>query len=308
VNALAGGGTLLTFPALVAALPGASVMANGTSTVALAPASVSSAWAYRQDLIKEWRWLKLLILPSLIGGILGTWIVTSMEERYFKALIPWLIFGASLLFALQPLLTKKKTVLHPENEREQPPPHSPLKLIGIVVFQFFVAVYGGYFGAGIGILMLSGLSLIGLTNMHEMNAIKTVLAGCINGMSVVIFTVKHFTSEPTVHWPLAFLMMFFGIVGGYLAATFGRKLKPIYIRWFVIVMGFVLSAVFFYGQWQKANEPVQAPSAAAQHPMQSSLSSVRGRNCYSNLRSSTSFTRPRKRSLPSMMTTGTQLV
>lgn len=258
VNALAGGGTLLTFPALVAALgTGGSIMANGTSTVALAPASVSSAWAYRQDLLKEWRWLKLLIVPSLIGGIVGTWIVTTMEERYFKALIPWLIFGASLLFALQPLLTKKKTVLHPKEKlppgtAENPPPHSPWKLLGIVVFQFFVAVYGGYFGAGIGILMLSGLSLIGMTNMHEMNAIKTVLAGCINGMSVVIFTYKHFADGPTVHWPLAGMMMISGIIGGYLAATFGRKLKPIYIRWFVIGMGFFLSAYFFYGQLVKS--------------------------------------------------------
>lgn len=262
MNALAGGGTLLTFPALAAFFgPGGTIMANGTSTVALAPASVSSAWAYRQDLIKEWRWLKLLIGPSLVGGILGTWIVTSMEERYFNTLVPWLIFGASLLFALQPLLTKKKTVLRPELETEKPPPHSPLKLIAIVVFQFFVAVYGGYFGAGIGILMLSGLSLIGLSNMHEMNAIKTVLAGCINGMSVVIFTVKHFLGEPTVHWPLAGMMMISGIIGGYLAATYGRKLKPVYIRWFVIGMGFFLSAYFFYGQWQKGQEPNKPPSS-----------------------------------------------
>jgi uncharacterized membrane protein YfcA len=250
VNALAGGGTLLTFPALVAAL-GSGVMANGTSTVALAPASVSSAWAYRQDLIKEWRWLKLLILPSLLGGIAGTLIVTSMGEKYFNALIPWLIFGASLLFALQPLLARRKTTLKPE--MEQPPPHSPWKLVGIVVFQYFVAVYGGYFGAGIGILMLSGLSLIGLTNMHEMNAIKTVLAGCINGMSVVVFTVQHFVNGPTVHWPLAGLMMISGIIGGYLAATYGRKMKPVYIRWFVISMGFILSAYFFYVQFTKAS-------------------------------------------------------
>lgn len=254
---------MLTFPALVAAL-GSSIVANGTSTIALAPASVSSAWAYRKDLVKEWRWLQLLILPSLVGGLVGTWIVTSMEERYFKVLIPWLIFGASLLFALQPLLTKKKASLHPELEAEKSPPHSLAKLIGIIVFQFFVAVYGGYFGAGIGILMLSGLSLIGLKNMHEMNAIKTVLAGCINGMSVVVFTVQHFLGEPTVHWPLAGLMMISGIVGGYVAATFGRRLKPIYIRWFVIGMGFFLSAYFFYGQWQKAKEPTEPPGTKAE--------------------------------------------
>jgi len=239
VNALAGGGTLLTFPALLAAL-NSSVLANGTSTVALAPASLSSAWAYRQDLMKEWHWLKLLIAPSLVGGLLGTWVVTSTDERYFDALVPWLIFGASLLFALQPLLTKKKAI--EKADLPQPvPEHSPGKLIAVTLFQFLVAVYGGYFGAGIGILMLSALSLIGLSNMHEMNAIKTVLAGCINGMSVAVFA-----WQGKVHWPLAGLMMVSSIAGGYLAASYGRRFRPIYIRWLVIVIGFTLSAYYFY--------------------------------------------------------------
>jgi uncharacterized membrane protein YfcA len=246
VNALAGGGTLLTFPSLIAAFTGlgygvnAEVFANGTSTVALAPASFSSAWAYRQDLMKEWKWLKLLILPSIIGGILGTWLVTTTDPRYFKALVPWLILGASLLFALQPLLTKKKAI-EKTDLPQAVPAHSAWKLLGIVVFQFLVALYGGYFGAGIGILMLSALSLIGLSNMHEMNAIKTVLAGCINGMSVAIFAYHQ-----KVHWPLAFMMMGSSILGGYLAASYGRKVKPIYIRWLVIAIGFTLSAWYFY--------------------------------------------------------------
>jgi uncharacterized membrane protein YfcA len=257
VNALAGGGTLLTFPALVTALAPDSIMANGTSTVALAPASFSSAWAYRQDLAKEWRWLKLLIGPSIVGGILGTWVVTSTSEKYFDALVPWLIFGASLLFALQPVLTKKKSLV-PANEPQPLPEHSSGKLIAIVLFQFMVALYGGYFGAGIGILMLSALGLIGLSNMHEMNAIKTVLAGCINMMSVAVFAFKG-----KVHWPLAGLMMLSAIAGGYLAASYGRRLKPVYIRWFVIAMGFILSAYFFYGQWKKANAPQPAPTATA---------------------------------------------
>ena len=255
VNALAGGGTLLTFPALIAAMKGlgyeddlAAVFANGTSTVALAPASFSSAWAYRQDLMKEAKWLKLLIVPSIVGGILGTWLVTSTDPKYFGALVPWLILGASLLFALQPFLTKKKAV-GKDSEKDlakadllRPvPEHSLGKLMGIVLFQFLVALYGGYFGAGIGILMLSALSLIGLSNMHEMNAIKTVLAGCINCMSVIVFTYKQ-----KIHWPIAVMMMASAIAGGYLAAAFGRKVKPIYIRWLVIVIGFTLSAWYFY--------------------------------------------------------------
>ncbi|QDU31808.1 hypothetical protein ETAA8_69680 [Anatilimnocola aggregata] len=256
VNALAGGGTLLTFPALFAALgPANAVMANGTSTVALAPASFSSAWAYRNELAKEARWLKLLILPSLIGGVIGTLLVTRLPDHYFKTLVPWLILLASILFALQPLLAKKKVNLAPDEIEPQPKPESFLQLAAIVFFQLLIAIYGGYFGAGIGILMLTGLGMMGLKNMHEMNAIKTVLAGCINGTSVVIFV-----SEGKVNWPIALIMMVAAILGGYFAASYGRRLKPIYIRWFVITMGFVLSAYFFYGQWQKAKEPAEVPA------------------------------------------------
>ncbi|WP_425616728.1 sulfite exporter TauE/SafE family protein [Anatilimnocola sp. NA78] len=259
VNALAGGGTLLTFPALFAALgPANSVMANGTSTVALAPASFSSAWAYRKELAKEWRWLILLIAPSLVGGVIGTLLVTRLPDSYFKALIPWLILLASSLFALQPLLARKKGDLPATGAEPAPPKHSIGKLVLIVFFQLAIAIYGGYFGAGIGILMLTGLGLMGLKNMHEMNALKTVLAGCINGMSVGIFV-----WEGKVNWPIALMMMVTSIIGGYLAASFGRRLKPIYIRYFVIAMGFILSAWFFYGQWRQANEPVEVPAIQA---------------------------------------------
>jgi uncharacterized protein len=248
INALAGGGTLLTFPALFAVLagvPNGAIIANGTSTVALAPASFSSAWAFRRELAKEWRWLKLLIVPSLIGGIAGTLLVTQMDAKYFKTLVPFLILGASILFAAQPLFTKRKEVIA-KPDATPVPEHSKLRLIAVVLFQLLVAIYGGYFGAGIGILMLSALGLMGLTNMHEMNAIKTVLAGCINGMSVAIFA---FSGK--VDWPIALMMMVSAIAGGYLAASFGRRLPPIYIRYFVIAIGFVLSAYFFYGQWRQ---------------------------------------------------------
>jgi uncharacterized membrane protein YfcA len=251
VNALAGGGTLLTFPALFAILgPANAVMANGTSTVALAPASFSSAWAYRHELKKEARWLKLLILPSLIGGVLGTLLVTRLPDSYFESLIPWLILLASLLFALQPLLARKKGDLPPGSLEASPSP-SPTRQVMLAFFQLLIAIYGGYFGAGIGILMLTGLGFMGLKNMHEMNALKTLLAGCINAMSVIIFV---WAGE--VNWLIALLMMVSSVIGGYLAASFGRKLKPIYIRYFVIAMGFILSAWFFYGQWQKSQEPV----------------------------------------------------
>ena len=106
--------------------------------------------------------------------------------------------------------------------------------------------------------MLTGLGFMGLKNLHEMNALKTLLAGCINGMSVIIFI---WAGE--VNWPIALLMMVSSVIGGYLAASFGRRLKSIYIRYFVIAMGFILSTWFFYGQWKRAQEPVEVPTATS---------------------------------------------
>lgn len=249
VNALAGGGTLLTFPALFAILgPANSVVANATSTVALAPASFSSAWAYRKELVAEGRWLKVLLLPSLAGGVIGTLLVTRLPESYFNMLVPWLILLASALFAMQSLLGRKKpkSDAMPDEGTEQTLSHP--WLIGF--FQLLIAIYGGYFGAGIGILMLTGLGMMGLKNMHEMNALKTVLAGCINAMSVVIFV-----WDGKVNWPIALMMCIAAMLGGYFAAAFGRKLPPIYVRWFVIVMGIVLTVYFFSIQWNQSPRP-----------------------------------------------------
>jgi uncharacterized protein len=248
VNSLAGGGTLLTFPALVAALGprygvAAAVMANGTSTVALAPASFSSAWAFRREIGKVRRWLALLILPSLAGGTLGSLLVIVNPEKYFALLVPWLILTAATLFALQPFLTRRITSGDPTEHHEP----SGKAIVAVIIAQFLIGVYGGYFGAGIGILMLSSLALMGMTDIHEMNALKTVLAGCINGMAVLIFV-----WNGKVDWPLALAMMTASILGGYLGARFGRKLKQQYVRWFVIVVGFGLAAYYFWQQFAPA--------------------------------------------------------
>ncbi|MGI8982260.1 MAG: sulfite exporter TauE/SafE family protein [Pirellulaceae bacterium] len=259
VNALAGGGTLLTFPALIAALGprygvAAAVIANGTSTVALAPASFSSAWAFRQEIGKVRRWLVLLILPSLLGGALGSLLVIVNPERYFALLVPWLILAAATLFALQPFLTRRVTISSPAEHQEP----STTTIVAIVIAQFFIGVYGGYFGAGIGILMLSSLGIMGMTNIHEMNALKTVLAGCINGMAVLIFVWNQ-----KVEWPLALAMMAAAILGGYLGARFGRKVQQKYIRWFVIAVGFSLAAWYFWQQFASAGPETKIPPDSA---------------------------------------------
>jgi uncharacterized membrane protein YfcA len=236
VNALAGGGTLLTFPALTTVV--SDVVANATSTVALVPGSLAGAWGYRREMRHMSRWLALLVWPSLIGGGVGSLLLTRLDPEYFSALVPWLILSASLLFLSQPLLARWVGI---GEEHTQP---SSAKQAALVLFQFFVAVYGGYFGAGIGILMLSALSLMGISNIHYMNAAKAVLAACMNGVSVVVFVL-----EGKVEWHYALTMAIAAVAGGYLGAHFGRRLDRRVVRWIVIAIGFALAGHFFYKQY-----------------------------------------------------------
>lgn len=251
VNALAGGGTLLTFPALKSALGGFSgiaadsvdAFANGTSTIALAPASFSSAWAFRREIAKVRHWLLLLIAPSLAGGGIGAWLAAEYPKQ-FSDLVPWLILLAATLFTVQPIITRRLTQAKREEGRTGP---SRWAQAAMVLAQFLIAIYGGYFGAGIGILMLSTLGLMGMKDIHEMNALKTVLAGCINGVAVIIFLM-----QGLYVLDLALAMMAAAILGGYLGARYGRKLKQQYVRWFVIAVGFGLAAFYLWQQFGQA--------------------------------------------------------
>jgi uncharacterized membrane protein YfcA len=238
INSVAGGGTLLTFPALLTALNPLGVeagrVANATSTVALVPGSLAGAWGYRREMRAARHWTALLIGPSLIGGLVGSLLVTELEARFFQMLVPWLILAAALLFMGQPAVARLI----------QAKPHavpSRNTVAVIVFFQFLVAIYGGYFGAGIGILMLSGLALMGLPGVHEMNAVKTFLAVCINGVSVVIFVVKNM-----VEWRVVPVMIAASIAGGYLGARVARRVRPELVRWFIIAVGLGLAGYYFY--------------------------------------------------------------
>jgi uncharacterized membrane protein YfcA len=235
VNSVAGGGTLLTFPALTAVVT--PVVANGTSTVALVPGSVAGAWGYRSEFRRVIRWAAILTGPSLVGGAVGTLLVTEFPESYFNVLVPWLILTAALLFLLQPTLTRLTGAGKP---RAKP---SAGSLAGLVAFQFLVAVYGGYFGAGIGILMISSLSLMGAGDIHHANALKTFLAACINGVSVVVWVI-----EDKVRWDLVPGMMIAAIIGGYLGARVARRMPKNVVRWIVVGIGFTLATYYFWKQ------------------------------------------------------------
>lgn len=245
INALAGGGTLLTFPALAAALTViyasspdmAKVLANGTSTVALFPASMAALWGYRRDYAAYSSWTMKLLPSSLVGGTVGALLVTQLPEKIFGELVPWLILVAASLFTLQPVIAKRLGI----GKAHEPPVGATV--IGVALFQFLVGIYGGYFGAGIGILMLSALAMMGLSDIHAMNGLKSLLGSAINGSAVVIFILTD-----KVEWSLAWKMAVSGCIGAFLAAHFGRQLPRSWVRGFVICIGFTLAAYYFYQQ------------------------------------------------------------
>jgi uncharacterized membrane protein YfcA len=251
MNSVAGGGTLLTFPALLAALaplgPAAGAMANGTSTVALVPGSYAGALGYRKELWECRRFVIRMIVPSFIGGYIGAWLVGKYPDT-FNLLVPWLILTAALLFVIQAPLSKwvKKRAAA---EGTQPEHHEPSWFIQalVIAFQFLVAVYGGYFGAGIGILMLSALGFMGVGDIHRMNAVKTFLASAINTASVI-----RFIPDSLVNWNYALPMMVAAILGGYVGARVARRLPASYVRYAVIVIGFGLSAYYFIKEYAKS--------------------------------------------------------
>jgi uncharacterized membrane protein YfcA len=237
VNSIAGGGTLLTFPALTLVLgpdKGALVIANATSTVALFPGSLAAIWGYRRELSGMKAWIMPLIVPSLLGGGIGTLLVAQRDPAEFELLVPWLILSATLLFLSQPVISRWSGIGKP---------HDVVTFgaqAGIIVFQFLIAVYGGYFGAGIGILMLSSLAVMGLSDIHKMNGVKTLLASAINGVSVILFVWLG-----KINWNLAVPMVISSIVGGYVGASVARRLDKNLVRYIVVAIGVVLSGYYF---------------------------------------------------------------
>lgn len=241
VNSVAGGGTLLTFPALVwiGQLP--EILANATSTVALWPGQLGSLWGYRRHLGQSRRALGRLAVPSLLGGLAGACLLMQTDNATFRAVVPWLILLATVLFMLQGPLARwqqrtRCPIPSPETEPRSALSPRPARWAAVMLFQFGIAVYGGYFGAGIGILMLAALGYLGLNNIHQMNGLKNINNLCINAVAAALFMVGGL-----VDWPRAAWMAAGAIAGGYAGAAIAQRIGQNNVRRLVVLTGLVLS-------------------------------------------------------------------
>lgn len=237
LNSVAGGGSFISFPSLIftGVMP---KIANATNTVALWPGVVASTAAYRQELLKVPRTLLIVLsCSSLVGGVLGALLLLSTSQTTFVLLIPYLLLLATLLFVFSGPVTerlRKRTLQTTSSAISWP------VLVVIAFLQLIISIYGGYFGGGIGILMLATLGLMGMQNIHEMNALKTLLASFINGVAVIAFIIAG-----TVVWPQAIVMVIGAIIGGYAGAYFARRVDSRWVRYLVILVGTGLTIYFF---------------------------------------------------------------
>jgi uncharacterized membrane protein YfcA len=228
VNAIAGGGSLISFPALLfVGVPPLS--ANATNTVAIWPGTVSSTWAYRKLIGEEKRRAFILSIPSLAGGLAGSVLLLHTPEKAFKAVVPWLILFAAVLLALQGPVARWVARKMPMEGDRVPAP--------LWVAQFFISLYGGYFGAGIGILMLAAMAIFLPDTLQHANALKVLFSLLINGIAAA-----YFLFAGAVHLPEAGLMAATSVLGGWVGAHVAQRLPSWLLRYSVITFALVVAA------------------------------------------------------------------
>jgi len=233
INALAGGGTLITFPVLIAlGIP--PIAANVTNTVALCPGYFAGTYAQKDDFIVMKKILWLIIPVAVLGGIAGGVLLIYTPEKSFRSIIPYLIFAASAILAIQKPL--KKT-LAKRNEKTNSGKTNTLSLFGFV---FLSAIYGGYFGAGLGVILMAVLGLLLHESMTRINALKQATSFCINIVAAV-----YFSFSGLVIWPVVAVMIAGSLTGGMLGGKLAGKINPEILRWIVIVTGFSLALYYF---------------------------------------------------------------
>ena len=233
INAMAGGGTLVSFPILLAV--GISpVVANVTNTVALVPGTIGGMWAQRKDFVSQRARLMKLLPVAIIGGIGGGLLILNTSEDAFRSLIPYLILMATILLAAQARI--KRWVIsrigHAHTEH-----HNPAIMMGMVLT---AAVYGGYFGAGLGVILMAVLGLVTDENMTRLNFLKQALGFAINFAAAI-----YFAFSGKVDWWIAFIMIFGSLIGGWIGGKLAGSIKPERLRWIVVTAGLIAAVAFF---------------------------------------------------------------
>ncbi len=227
VNAIAGGGTFLTFGAMtLAGLP--PITANATSSIVQFPGYVTSTLAYWDDISKRWRSLVILGIASVLGALAGSLILLSLDNPSFRALVPWLLAAATIIFAAGPWLKPKATAEHND------------KSLASIVAQFLNAIYGGFFGAGMGIMMLAVLGLTTGGSYHHLNAMKNFFAMLIAAVAIIVFI-----GGGVVAWPQALVMIPAGALGGYAGVWLAKRAPQALLRWCVVAVGTALTVYYF---------------------------------------------------------------
>ena len=237
INAVAGGGTLITFPTLLF-FGTPPIIANATSTLALTIGTAGSVYGYRRHLKNVRQWLWRFIPVSLVGGLAGAIWLTRTSNEIFAKLVPFLILFATVLFLTQGFFRRIAGM------EARAAAAGRGAIWGAVLFQFLVAVYGGYFGAGIGILMLASLGFIGLADIFEMNTLKTVLGSLINLVASILFIFAGF-----IDWPRTGVMAAGAVLGYYLGSHYSQRIPQQRVRQLITAIGFILSAAMFYRQF-----------------------------------------------------------
>jgi uncharacterized membrane protein YfcA len=232
INAVAGGGSFVSFPALLfTGVP--AIPANATNTLALWVGTTASGGAYREKLSISRRVMIPLVITSVVGGLAGAFLLIKTPAHTFLRVLPWLLLGATLLFAFGKHLTGRISA-----GITQEATNSAVTVASI--YELFVAVYGGYFGGGVGIMNLAMLAALGMTDIHAMNKLKVMLGGVINGVAAITFIATRM-----IVWPQAMVMTAGSIVGGYSSAHLSQKLPQSWVKAFVILVGTVMTIYFF---------------------------------------------------------------
>src|SRR4051794_32933268 len=245
LNAVAGGGSFLALPALLyARVP--PVVANATTTFALWPGSLSSAFAYRREIAAARSWLMRLGAVSIVGGLLGGLLLVRTSDSSFVRLLPWLMLLGAATFTfggpISARLRGRNRAAEPPQAPAAPSPGAPPPALPwwALPLQLVIATYGGYFGGGIGIMMLATLAIAGMSDIHEMNGLKSILAVAINGVALAAFV-----AAGSIAWTAGLVMVGGGIAGGYVGAAAARGISARRVRQFVIITAWALTLYFF---------------------------------------------------------------